>query len=89
MYTEFSKANITDGDVKRGKALFKNDLLRSTEYSNVVDYIAKQVSLDSVTTPDQVAAAIDSVTTADVQQVMKTHSFLLIDYRRLFSIISF
>lgn len=71
VYTEFTKANITDSDVKRGKALFKSDLLNSTESSSVVDYIAKQVSLDSVTTPDQVAAAVDSVTTADVQQAAK------------------
>ncbi|XP_065211971.1 cytochrome b-c1 complex subunit 2, mitochondrial [Planococcus citri] len=71
VYTEFSKANITDSDVKRGKALLKNDLLRSAECSNIVDYIAKQVALDAVTTPDQVAAAIESVTTADVQQAAK------------------
>lgn len=69
VFSEFSKANISDDDVKRGKALLKTSLLLNSESNNVVDYVAKQVALDAVTTPEQIATAVDSVTTADVKQV--------------------
>lgn len=71
VYAEFKKGDVTDSDVNRGKALLKANLLSSTESSYVADYIVKQVALDAVTTPEQVASAVDSVTAADVKQVCR------------------
>lgn len=65
----FLKADITDKDVARAKGQLKAVIGLSADGSSVVDVLASQVAVDSIITPLQLIAAIDSVTTADVKQV--------------------
>lgn len=63
--------SVTDADVARGKALLKGALLQKYESgANVLEDIGNQaLLLGSVLAAPQIAAAVDSITTAQVQDV--------------------
>lgn len=72
VFNAFLKADITDEDVVRGKNQLKAAIAQSGNGIGLVDALASQVTLESVSTPQQIMALVDSVTTADVKQVNTT-----------------
>lgn len=66
----FLKSEITDEDVVRGKMLAKANILNNIDNaSSAVDFFSKQVGVNPLITPLELANAVNSVTTADVKQV--------------------
>jgi len=63
------KADISDKDVARGKALLKVAIASNVDGGKLVDFFANQVSVDNLVSPQQLLSAIDSVTAAEVKQV--------------------
>lgn len=65
------QAPVSDADVARGKALVKTALLTSYELgANITEDIGNQaLLLGTVLAAPQIAAAVDSITTAQVQDV--------------------
>lgn len=65
--------SVTDADVKRGKALLKAAVLQSYENGeSVIQDVGNQaLLLGSVTSASQLAAAVDAVTTSQVQDAAR------------------
>lgn len=65
------KGNLTDADVARGKAILKQEILSSGDCvdSLLAELAYQSLLVGSVSSPGQLAAAVDSVTTSQVQEV--------------------
>lgn len=68
-----SSGSVTDVDVARGKALLKGALMQTYESGEgVVEDIGSQaLLLGTVLAAPQIAAAVDAITTAHVQDVCR------------------
>jgi len=72
-------SSISDADVARGKALVKGALLQGYENGETVvhDIGSQALLLGSVLAAPQLAAAVDGITTADVQNVSRTRDVFI------------